>query len=97
MIHSTSPSPGSSRANAIAAYGGPVNGARKTPPPATDTLTTDNAESLKRALESTPEVRPEMVELGRHLAVDPTYPPRQIIEKLAQLMANSIDPSEQSS
>jgi len=45
-------------------------------------------------LESSPEIRPEMVELGQALAIDPNYPPRHIIDQLAKMFTNASDPSE---
>ncbi len=63
--------------------------------PGSDHLSFTGAESLRAALAATPEVRPEVVAEGRHLAVDPNYPPLQIIEELAKVLLQSADPSEQ--
>jgi hypothetical protein len=38
---------------------------------------------------------PEVVAEGRHLAIDPNYPPLRIIEELAKVLIQSADPSEQ--
>ena len=70
-------------------------------PPATvpaggdDTLDTQSSTSLREALAALPEVRPESVEQGRRLAMDPNYPPRAIIENIARLFVESKDPSNQ--
>ncbi|HEX2100302.1 MAG TPA: hypothetical protein VHF69_06555 [Candidatus Synoicihabitans sp.] len=63
-----------------------------TPPPAAeDVLSTANIEHLRAALESTPEIRPEVVERGMQLAVDANYPPRAIIEQIARQIVRSED------
>lgn len=94
MIQSTSNSHGSDRTASIA----PPTGSSVAPkaPRADDgdSLSTPNAEILRQALESTPEVRPDVVENGKKLAVDPNYPPREIIEQLARLFNQSIDLTE---
>ena len=56
-----------------------------------DTLSTTNASRLKAALEQTPEIRPEVVARAEELAVNPSYPPIAIIEKLATMIATSND------
>lgn len=94
MIHSTSSSYGSPRINSASTNGHSAaskraNGAE------TDSLSAKNSESLRESLKSSPEIRPEMVALGEKLAVDPNYPPRQIIEQLAKMFTVSVDPSEQ--
>jgi len=94
MIQSTSQSHSSFRADAIPPAGSQSPAPKKLDAASTDSLSTDNAESLHRALASTPEIRPEVVEMGHHLAVDPNYPPRQIIEQLAKMFTESADPAE---
>lgn len=98
MIHPTSQSLGSNRTGALPPTSGHATPSKKIEPAqtgsASESLSTTHAESLQRALASTPEIRPEMVELGRKLAVDPNYPPLQIIEQLSQMFVNSADPSE---
>lgn len=75
----------------------PANNGPATPAPAEkgDNLSSSQTKVLREALSSTPEVRPEVVERGRRLAVDPNYPPRELILRLAKLMAETADPSEQ--
>lgn len=98
MIHPTSQSLGSNRTGSLPPASGHATPPKKIEPaqtgPASESLSTAHAESLHRALASSPEIRPEMVELGRKLAVDPNYPPLEIIEQLSELFVNSVDPSE---
>lgn len=94
MIHPTSQSLGSHRAGALPATNGHAANHNKVESSRPDSLSTSHAEALQRALETTPEIRPEMVELGRKLASDPNYPPLEIIEQLSKLIINSADLSE---
>ncbi len=59
-----------------------------------DAFQTDDAQWLQSALARTPAIRPEVVERGARLAVDPAYPPLEIINEVAALLARSRDPSE---
>jgi hypothetical protein len=95
MIHSTSQSHGSYRADAIPPHDGLSHAPRKIQQPGIDSLSTENAESLRQSLANTPEIRPEVVEAGRRLAIDPNYPPREIIEQLAKMFTNAVDPSDE--
>jgi hypothetical protein len=63
--------------------------------PREDSLNTTHANDLKAALARTETLRPEVVERASHLAVDAKYPPLQIIEQVASLLAASHDPSEE--
>lgn len=58
-----------------------------------DRLSQTQSQALQDGLNNTPEVRPEVVERGNRLAIDPNYPPLHIIEQLAKLMVESRDPS----
>ena len=58
---------------------------------AQESLSANNTDSLRSALAALPEVRPGVVEKGKQLAADSNYPPRVIIEKLAELIAQSDD------
>lgn len=58
-----------------------------------DTLSTDSAVGLQNALAATPEIRPEVIARAEKLAVDLNYPPREIIDRIANLIALSRDPS----
>jgi len=94
MIHPTSQSLGSHRAGTLPQINGHAAPQNKVESSQPDSLSTSHAETLHRALEANPEIRPEMVELGRKLAADPSYPPLEIIEQLSKLFLNSADPSE---
>lgn len=59
-----------------------------------DQLSTAGTELLKAKLASEPEVRPEMVERGRQLAADPSYPSAAILTSVASKILNSPDLSE---
>lgn len=54
-------------------------------------LSTASLERLREALSSTPEIRPEVVAHGEHLATDVDYPPRMIIEDIARQIVDSED------
>lgn len=58
-----------------------------------DTLSTERAIGLQNALAATPEIRPEVIARATKLAVDLNYPPREIIDRIANLIALSRDPS----
>jgi len=47
-------------------------------------------EALQRALNATPDVRPEAVARGKALAESPDYPPARTLEGLARLFAVSF-------
>lgn len=95
MIQPTSNYLGFNRTDAFASA---ANKAATTTPPFSgdsERLSSSNTEALHSALSNTPEVRPEVVERGHHLAVDPNYPPRELILRLAKLFTESSDPSDQ--
>ncbi len=95
MIHSTSNHSGYPRTDALAHL------AKQAPPSLRpdnsngEKLSRAQSDSLSAALSNTPEIRPEVVERGRMLAVDLNYPPRQIIEQLSKLIISAQDPAEQ--
>jgi len=57
-------------------------------------LSSSNTQALQEALKSSPEIRPEVVERGKLLAVDGSYPPRAIIESLSKLFVQAREPAE---
>jgi hypothetical protein len=65
--------------------------------PRADRISTENAAFLQAALERQPEIRPEVVERARALAADPNYPPREVIQHVAQQILHSPDLSEDES
>jgi hypothetical protein len=49
---------------------------------------------LREALARQPEIRPEVVARGLALAADSSYPPPEVLLKVASLILRSPDPSE---
>jgi hypothetical protein len=95
MIQPTSNLIGFNRADAVS---NATTKPASTPPPSAETgerLLSSNSQALRQALNQTPEIRPEVVDKGRHLAVDPNYPPRELILRLAEMMTKSVDLSDQ--
>jgi len=60
----------------------------------TDLLSTENAAFLRSELVRQPEIRPEVLERAQALAADPDYPSQEAIKKLAGLLLNSPDLSD---
>ena len=94
MIHSTSNLHGYNRMDPVA-----LSVAKQPPTPSTDTesgerLSSANTQALREALNNSPEIRSDVVAKGKALAVDPNYPPREIIEGLAKLMVETRDAAE---
>lgn len=58
-----------------------------------DHLSTGGAEALHAALADHPEIRPEVVARGRHLAADPAYPSAAILRNISDRLVRSPDPS----
>lgn len=94
MIQPTSQFSGYYRTDALSSQTSKKAADAATASVASDRLSSEQTESLRSALASTPEIRPDVVERGRKLALDPTYPPAVIIEDLAKLMLASRDQSE---
>lgn len=97
MIQPTSNFHGYSRTDAVSGSPAKPTASSKVAASSEDSggerLSSTNTEALREALNSTPEIRPEVVERGKRLAVDPNYPPREIIENLADLMLKAREPS----
>jgi hypothetical protein len=91
MIQPTSQLSGFYRTDAITSSASHKAPAIKVPPESGDRLSSANTDALREALVNTSEVRPHVVKRGRELAVDPNYPPREIIERLSKLMVESRD------
>ncbi len=86
--------------NTSSTQGSPAPDFRSVPPkkpsaqpasPEADNLSTGNLQHLQAALAATPEIRPEMVAYGTKLALDPKYPPLEIIEDVARIIVQSKD------
>lgn len=91
MIQPTSHSSGFLRTDALSQSKGQKTPVAQNQANNSDTLSSANTQSLREALAQTSEIRPQMVARGKALAIDPTYPPRQIIESLAKLFVDSRD------
>ena len=59
-----------------------------------DQLTVTSSEKLSQALEATPAVRAEAVAQARALVRDTSYPPQELINKLAALLAVHLSTTE---
>jgi hypothetical protein len=94
MIQSTSNLNGYNRTDAAALSLAKQASTPKVEAEPSDRLSSANTQALRDALSNSPEIRPDVVEKGKQLAIDPNYPPRQLIESLAKLMVDSRDPSE---
>ncbi|HVU23670.1 MAG TPA: hypothetical protein VHE13_06050 [Opitutus sp.] len=60
-----------------------------------DQITLPHRQQLSRALQTTPEIRPEMVERARSLASDPSYPSTDILRKVSAQILAAPDLSEE--
>jgi hypothetical protein len=94
MIQSTSQLSGFYRTDAISTSVGHKTPAATVQAETGDRLSSANTDSLRASLRNSSEIRPEVVKRGRELAIDPNYPPRQIIESLSKLMIAAQDLSE---
>jgi 2,4-dienoyl-CoA reductase-like NADH-dependent reductase (Old Yellow Enzyme family) len=89
MIQSTSLSDAAGRAQALqprVASQASVYASAKN-----DSLSTTGIDQLRAALKSSPEIRADVVERGRALAADPSYPAFQIIRHVSAQIVNSPD------
>jgi hypothetical protein len=93
MIHSTSSSDRTIRPEAVA-QGTPKVVVRS---PGSDQFSAEGSAALRVALASQPEIRPEVVERGRALAADSSYPSPEIIRQVSAAILRSPDFSEDQS
>lgn len=94
MITSTTSTDRTSRPELPQVGGKPVSrqaGSRQ------DQVSTERAEFLRAELSRQPEIRPEVVARAKELAVDPNYPPLEVITKVAEQILSSPDLSEDES
>jgi hypothetical protein len=96
MIHSTSSSDRTGGTDAISLNRNQLP-AKRPAAQDQDSVSTTNATILADALNSQPEVRPDVVARGRLLAADPNYPPAAVIKQVAGMIVNSPDLSEDQS
>ena len=73
----------------------PVSGADRSPvvPAARkecDSVGFKNAELLHQLLQETPDIRPEAVARGKALLADQSYPPKETLQRIAELLANNL-------
>jgi hypothetical protein len=94
MINSTTSTHRTAHADLVTAPGHAVS---RKPSPRTDLLSTENAAFLRSELSRQPEIRPEVIERARALAEDKNYPSRESLKKIAELLVNSPDFSEDQS
>jgi hypothetical protein len=50
----------------------------------------ENSRALEARLEEIPDVRTDKLDHGRRLVGDPTYPPRETIQRIATLLAMEL-------
>lgn len=62
-----------------------------------DQISTESAEYLRTSLASQPEVRADVVERAKALAADSNYPSAAILHRIAGMIVNSPDLSEDQS
>jgi hypothetical protein len=96
MIHLTSSSDRAGGADAVS-LNLPKAPVRPAPSDPTDSVSTANADDLRSALASQPEIRPDMVARGRALAADPSYPSAELLKRVAGVILNSPDLSDDES
>jgi hypothetical protein len=94
MINSTTATDRTSQLAAAAALSPKTP---RPPAPRSDQLSTENAASLRTALEHQPEIRPEVVERAKSLAADPNYPSAETLRRVGQIILNSPDLTEDQS
>jgi hypothetical protein len=94
MITSTSSTDRSARPELIQPAGQSASRATSAP---RDQISTENAAFLRAELSRQPEVRPEVVARARALAADPSYPPVEALQKVAEQILGSPDLSEDQS
>ena len=55
----------------------------------------DSTETLHRLLQETPDVRPEVVARGKALLADPSYPSKETLQRVAELLARHLKPTDE--
>ncbi len=74
----------------------PVPVSRPAPraPEVSDRFSTESLNRMRQALDQQPATRPDVIELARSLASDPSYPQEPIVRKLAELLVAHPDDSD---
>jgi hypothetical protein len=94
MITSTSSTDRTVRPEILPAGGKP---ATRTQDARLDQISIENAVFLRAELARQPEIRAEVVARARMLAADPTYPPLEAVQNVAEQILRSRDLSEDES
>jgi len=87
MINSTSSSDRPARTDAVP----PAATTRRPFEVAADQFNARQADALRAALASQPEIRPAVLARGRALAADPGYPPAAVIRQVAEKIISAPD------
>ncbi len=87
MINSTSSSDRSARADAVPPSAIP----RRPVGVGSDQFSARQADALRAALVSQPEIRPEVLARGQALAADPGYPPPAVLRTVAEKILRAPD------
>lgn len=93
MIQPTSNHSGFYRMDAVTTSAGKNTPETNVQDPTGERLSSAQTDALRSALGASPEIRPEVVQRGRQLAIGPGYPPREIIEQISKILVQSRDPS----
>ena len=56
-----------------------------------DTVVFDSAQALNKALDTTPDVRPDVVARARAVVAGSSYPPQETIQRISALLAIHLD------
>jgi hypothetical protein len=96
MIHLTSSSDRAGGADAVS-LNLPKAAERPATPDLADSVSTANADDLRSALASQPEIRPDVVARGKALAADPNYPSADLLKRMAGAILGAPDLSEDES
>ena len=73
---------------AVPAAGPPVNSASR------DQVAFEHSVALNRGLEETPDVRADAVERAKSLISQSSYPPLEILDRVARLLAINLAPED---
>ncbi len=87
MINSTSSSDRSARTDAVPPSAVP----RRPAGVGSDQFSARQADALRAALISQPEIRPEVLARGQALAADPGYPPPAVLQAVAEKILRAPD------
>ena len=75
---------------------GETNAKPRVSAPPADAANFSNSSALNTALHSLPDARPEVVEVGKALVSDATYPPPVVIKRISHLIAAHVSDQTES-